>query len=133
MMKSLAAYHGAMIGGPYLAKRGDNVFNTYVLVNSNGAVHMHDKYLPTMVEHAYYIGGSDDGLVLASQRSVGIAVCWETPRTATVRRLRGKVDLLMLRELFLTEWATARQLEPGLGRHRHCSTRDISKRFKVRR
>jgi predicted amidohydrolase len=33
MLKSLAADHGAMIGGSYLAKRGDDVFNTYVLVD----------------------------------------------------------------------------------------------------
>ena len=74
-------------------KRGEDVFNTYVLVDRDGAVHMHNKDLPTMVENAYYTGGSDDGLVSTSQGSVGIAVCWETIRTATVRRLRGKVGL----------------------------------------
>ena len=63
MLKSLAATHGAMIGGSYLAKRGDDVFNTYVLVDREGAVHTHDKDLPTMVENAYYTGGKDDGLV----------------------------------------------------------------------
>ena len=96
MLKSLAATHGAMIDGSYLAKRGDDVFNTYVLVDREGAVHTHDKDLPTMVENAYYTGGKDDGLVATSHGSVGIAVCWETIRTATVRRLRGKVDLLMM-------------------------------------
>jgi predicted amidohydrolase len=95
MLKSLSASHGAMIGGSYLAKRGDDVFNTYVLVDLDGAVHVHDKDLPTMVENAFYSGGSDDGLVTTPDGPVGIAVCWETIRTATVRRLRGKVDLLM--------------------------------------
>jgi predicted amidohydrolase len=95
MLKSLAAQHGAMIGGSYLAKRGDDVFNTYVLVDRDGTVHTHDKDLPTMVENAFYTGGKDDGLVSTSEGSVGIAVCWETIRTATVRRLRGKVGLLM--------------------------------------
>jgi predicted amidohydrolase len=95
MLKSLAASHGAMIGGSYLAKRGDDVFNTYVLVDRDGTVHTHDKDLPTMVENAFYTGGKDDGLVSTSEGSVGIAVCWETIRTATVRRLRGKVGLLM--------------------------------------
>jgi predicted amidohydrolase len=95
MLKSLAASHCASIGGSYLAKRGDDVFNTYVLVDRDGAVHKHDKDLPTMVENAFYTGGNDDGLVTASQGSIGIAVCWETIRTATVRRLQGKVDLLM--------------------------------------
>jgi predicted amidohydrolase len=95
ILKSLAATHGVMIGGSYLAKRGDDVFNTYVLVDRDGTVHTHDKDLPTMVENAFYTGGKDDGLVATSHGSIGIAVCWETIRTATVRRLRGKVDLLM--------------------------------------
>jgi predicted amidohydrolase len=95
MLISLAKNHGAMIGGSYLGKRGDDVFNTYVLVDRDGTVHTHDKDLPTMVENAFYVGGKDDGLVSTSQGSVGIAVCWETIRSATVRRLRGKVDLLM--------------------------------------
>jgi predicted amidohydrolase len=95
MLISLAKHHGAMIGGSYLCKRGDDVFNSYVLVDRDGTVQTHDKDLPTMVENAFYVGGKDDGLVSTSQGSVGIAVCWETIRAATVHRLRGKVDLLM--------------------------------------
>ena len=95
MLISLAKHHGAMIGGSYLAMRDGDVFNTYVLVDRDGTVNAHDKDLPTMVENAYYVGGTDDGLTATSHGSVGIAVCWETIRSATVRRLRGKVDLLM--------------------------------------
>jgi predicted amidohydrolase len=95
MLTSFAKQHGAMIGGSYLAMRGGDVFNTYVLVDRDGTVHSHDKDLPTMVENAFYAGGSDDGVAATAHGSVGIAVCWETIRTATVRRLRGKVDLLM--------------------------------------
>ncbi len=95
MLKALAKQHGAMIGGSYLAMRDGDVFNTYVLVDRDGSVHSHDKDLPTMVENAFYTGGADDGVSATSDGSVGIAVCWETIRTGTVRRLRGKVDLLM--------------------------------------
>jgi predicted amidohydrolase len=95
MLKVLAKQHGAMIGGSYLAMRGGDVFNTYVLVDRDGSVHSHDKDLPTMVENAFYTGGADDGVTATSNGSVGMAVCWETIRTATVKRLRGKVDLLM--------------------------------------
>jgi predicted amidohydrolase len=95
MLQNLAKQHGAMIGGSYLAMRGGDVFNTYVLVDRDGTVHLHDKDLPTMVENAYYVGGQDDGLTKTSLGAVGLAVCWETIRTATVQRLRGKVGLLM--------------------------------------
>jgi predicted amidohydrolase len=117
MMKSLAKHHGAMIGGSYLAKRGDDVFNSYVLVDRDGSVQTHNKDLPTMVENAYYTGGSDDGLVTTSLGDVGIAVCWETIRTATVKRLGGKVDFLMTGSHWWSEpgWAFPR----GLYNHIH--------------
>lgn len=95
MLISLAKHHGAMIGGSYLAMRDGDVFNTYVLVDRDGNVNRHDKDLPTMVENAIYKGGADDGVAATLNGSVGMAVCWETIRTATVKRLRCKVDLLM--------------------------------------
>ncbi|MDO9453902.1 MAG: carbon-nitrogen hydrolase family protein [Stagnimonas sp.] len=112
MLKSLAKEYGAMIGGSYLAMRDGDVFNTYVLVDRDGTVHLHDKDLPTMVESAYYVGGKDDGLAETSHGSIGAAVCWETIRTATVRRLRGKVDLLMTGSHWWSEpgWRFPRRL-----------------------
>jgi len=90
-----AAQYDAQIGGSYLEMRNGDVYNTYVLVESNGTVHRHDKDLPTMVENAFYIGGDDDGQFQTAQHRVGIAMCWEMIRTQTAHRLRGKVDLLM--------------------------------------
>ena len=94
-LKALAREHGAMIGGSYLEYDNGDVFNTYALMTPDGDVHRHRKDLPTMVENAYYIGGNDDGLVELGKRNVGIAVCWETIRSASVRRLKGQCDLLM--------------------------------------
>lgn len=112
MIVALAKRYGAMIGGSYLSKRGEDVFNSYVLVDRDGNVQIHDKDLPTMVENAYYKGGSDDGLVATAHGDVGIAVCWETIRTATVTRLSGKVDLLMTGSHWWSEpgWAFPRWL-----------------------
>lgn len=91
-----ATTHDALIGGSYLEKRADgDVYNCYTLVRPDGTVTRHDKDLPTMIENAYYVGGSTSGIHQTPAGSVGTAVCWETIRTQTVRRLHGKVDFLM--------------------------------------
>lgn len=95
MLKDKARRHRIHIGGSYLEMRGGDVYNTYVFVEPDGTVHRHDKDLPTMVENAFYVGGRDTGLMETSLGPVGAAVCWETVRTQTVHRLRGRVGLLM--------------------------------------
>lgn len=95
MLKEKARRHRIHVGGSYLEMRNGDVYNTYVLVEPDGTVHRHDKDLPTMVENAFYVGGSDNGLMQTSLGPVGAAVCWETVRTQTVKRLRGQVALLM--------------------------------------
>jgi len=91
-----ATTHNALIGGSYLEKRADgDVYNCYTLVRPDGAVTRHDKDLPTMIENAFYVGGSTSGIHQTPAGSVGTAVCWETIRTQTVTRLNGNVDFLM--------------------------------------
>jgi hypothetical protein len=48
-----------------------------------------------MWENAFYVGGSDDGVIEADGLTVGAALCWELMRTQTVRRLRGRIDLAL--------------------------------------
>ncbi|MBV1934253.1 MAG: carbon-nitrogen hydrolase family protein [Parvibaculaceae bacterium] len=95
MMTTLAHKYGATIGGSYLEKHEEDVFNTYVLVEPDGTTHRHDKDQPTMVENAFYAGGTDQGLASTKAGNIGMAVCWETIRTRTAPRLAGKVDVLM--------------------------------------
>ena len=75
MLIGKAIKHGAQIGGSYLEMRHRDVFNTYVLVEPDGRVHRHDKDLPTMVENAFYRGGSETGLCQTKDYDVGIAIC----------------------------------------------------------
>jgi predicted amidohydrolase len=95
MMQTLALSYGAIIGGSYLEFDEGDVYNSYVLVGPDGNVSKHRKDLPTMAENAFYIGGNDDGCVRCNDLDVGIAVCWETIRSASARRLRAKCDLIM--------------------------------------
>lgn len=122
MLKEKARRHRIHIGGSYLEMRDGDVYNTYVFVEPDGRVHRHDKDLPTMVENAFYVGGRDTGLMETSLGPVGAAVCWETVRTQTVQRLRGKVGLLMTGSHWWSDpgWAWPRdywrQLHEGNGR-----------------
>ena len=40
-----------------------HAYGTYVLAEPDGAVHLHDKDIPTAWEQNYYVGGDDDGVV----------------------------------------------------------------------
>jgi predicted amidohydrolase len=97
LLQELARRHGATVGGSFICRHpdGDNR-NTWFLVGPDGELlGQHDKDLPTMWENAFYIGGQDDGVIDAAGLPVGVAMCWETMRTQTVRRLRGRVDLIV--------------------------------------
>ncbi|MFL0578680.1 carbon-nitrogen hydrolase family protein [Dietzia sp. 179-F 9C3 NHS] len=97
MLRDVAQRHGVMIGGSLLVADGDEVYNRYHLVEPDGAVHTHDKDLPTMWENAFYGPGRDDGVVSTGTAAgrVGLAVCWELIRNRTARRMLGRVDLVL--------------------------------------
>ncbi|KZZ80327.1 hypothetical protein A3766_09070, partial [Oleiphilus sp. HI0132] len=95
LLIDIATSNDVLIGGSYLEKRGEDVYNTYVLVQPDGTVSKHDKDLPTMIENAFYIGGQSDGHHATSFGRVGTAMCWETIRTQTVHRLKDRIDFLM--------------------------------------
>jgi predicted amidohydrolase len=94
-MRRLAREHDGVVGGSFIARRGPDCFNTFVLVRPDGTCVSHDKDIPTMWENAYFIGGTDDGVVRTPIGQVGIAMCWELIRTRTARRLLGRVDLVV--------------------------------------
>jgi predicted amidohydrolase len=96
LLVRVAREEGVLIGGSFLCRDADGeVRNAFFLAGPGGLLGRHDKDLPTMWENALYIGGSDDGVIDAGHLTVGAAVCWEFMRSATARRLRGRVDLVM--------------------------------------
>jgi predicted amidohydrolase len=96
MLIRVAQAAGVLIGGSFLCRDADGeVRNAFFLAGPGGLLGRHDKDLPTMWENALYIGGSDDGVIDTGELAVGAAVCWEFMRSATARRLRGRVDLVI--------------------------------------
>ena len=96
MLLRVAREEGVLIGGSFLCRDPDGeVRNAYLLAGPDGVLGRHDKDLPTMWENALYVGGDDDGVIEAGELTVGAAVCSEFMRSATARRLRGRVDLVL--------------------------------------
>jgi predicted amidohydrolase len=98
-LRDFSAAHRVVIGGSFLCRVEDGeVRNRYLCYADGTLIGRHDKDLPTMWENAFYEGGNpDDTGVLGTLDGIriGAAVCWEFMRTMTVRRLRGRVDVIM--------------------------------------
>ncbi len=98
LLTGLARELGCVIAGGFLAIRGRHSYGTYVLAEPNGAVHLHDKDIPTAWEHNYYRGGNDDGVVRCEtlDATVGLMSGWEWARNRTARRVRDAGARLVL-------------------------------------
>lgn len=98
LMLAVADRHGVGISGSFLCRDADGeVRNAVLVVTPDGVAGRHDKDLPTMWENAFYVRGAegDEGVIEAGGLTVGVAVCWELMRTQTVRRMAGRVDLVL--------------------------------------
>lgn len=97
LLRELARRHNAIACGSFICRDedGDNR-NAWLAIGPDGRIlGRHDKDMPTMWENCFYVGGSDDGVLDVDGMPVGAAMCWELMRTATVRRLRGRVELVV--------------------------------------
>lgn len=118
LLQCLARDYGAIVGGSFLCTDGQ-ARNAFMLVAPDGLLGRHDKDLPTMWEHCFYVGGSDDGLIDAGAR-YGVAMCWEYMRRPTAQRLRGKVDCIVGGSAW---WSVPDHPMRRVTRHRGAETR----------
>ena len=95
LLNQLAIKYNGVIGGSFIALRGEENYNTFVLAFPDGTNYFHDKDQPTMWENCYYLGGTDDGVLETKLGNIGVALCWEFVRTRTARRLLDRVDIVV--------------------------------------
>lgn len=95
LLNELSREYNGIIGGSFIALRGDESYNTFVLAFPDGSNYFHDKDQPTMWENCYYIGGTDDGILETEIGNIGAVLCWEFVRSRTALRLRERVDLVV--------------------------------------
>lgn len=93
LLRRLARENDGVVGGSFIALRGEHAVNRFVLAFPDGTSFTHDKDLPTMWENCYYEGGTDDGVLKTPAGSVGAAMCWELIRSQTARRLVNRIDI----------------------------------------
>ncbi len=94
VLRKLARKHDCLVGGGFIAVRGNDARGTYALCEPDGGIHLHDKDQPSFWENNYYAPGTDDGVMETSLGPIGCANGFEWGRTRTVRRLQGRVRLL---------------------------------------
>jgi predicted amidohydrolase len=98
MLTRLARELDCVIAGGFLAVRGGDAYGTFVLAEPDGAVHLHDKDIPTAWEQHFYVGGDDAGVVrcAALGATVGLMSGWEWARYRTAARVRAGGAALVL-------------------------------------
>jgi predicted amidohydrolase len=110
LLINLAQKHNGIIGGSFIAIRGDESYNTFVLAFPDGSLYFHDKDQPTMWENCYYIGGTDDGVLETDVGKIGSVLCWEFVRSHTALRLLNRVDIVVGGSCW---WSSPEQLPRG--------------------
>ena len=98
LLTRLARELDCVVAGGFLAVRGRHAYGTYLLAEPDGAVHLHDKDIPTAWEQNYYIGGDDPGVVRCGtlDATVGLMSGWEWARNQTAGRVRaGGAELVL--------------------------------------
>jgi predicted amidohydrolase len=91
LLTRLARELDCVIGGGFVAVRGKHTYGTFVLAEPDGAVHLHDKDIPTAWEQHFYVGGDDEGVTrsVALGCEVGMMSGWEWARFRTSARVRA--------------------------------------------
>jgi len=131
LLCDLARVHHGIVGGSFITAENGEAYNRFVLAGPDGVLGQHDKDQPTMWENAYYVGGSDDGIIATPLGPVGAAVCWELVRTRTAQRLRDRVRLVVGGSCWWTlpDWPLARPLFAAHDAMNRALMRDTPGRF----
>lgn len=97
LLRGLARELDCVVAGGFLARRGNDVYGTFVVAEPDGRTHLHDKDIPTAWEQNYYRGGDDEGRMHCHTLDAPIATTsgWELIRSRTARRLVGRTQLLL--------------------------------------
>lgn len=95
MMRRAAREYGCVVGGGFIAVRGQDTRGTYAVCDPDGTLNFHDKDQPSFWENNYYGPGTDDGVVYSSSLGpIGCANGFEWGRTRTTNRMLGRIRML---------------------------------------
>ncbi|MCC8166207.1 MAG: carbon-nitrogen hydrolase family protein [Planctomycetes bacterium] len=125
-LKEVSRKYGVIVGGSSLSFDGRDAHNLFQLVEPDGTSHSHSKDIPTLVENCYYAPGDTEHILHTSFGDIGVALCWEMVRQDTLRRLSGKVDIVLAGMC----WADLPDWDGGAELKRY--NRDFARRTPIR-
>ena len=94
-LNQLSAKYKIIIGGSYISFDGHNAYNLFQLTFPSGEIYVHKKDIPTQFENCYYTEGDNVNVLVTPIGNFGVALCWEMLRYDTLKRIAGKVDLVL--------------------------------------
>jgi len=92
----LAAELKIMLGGAFLTRDGDKIFDTFVLAEPNGKVWRYAKQHPFLWERPFFQAGRGVGLFETALGRVGVLIGWDIAFRAAWADLHGKADLILV-------------------------------------
>ncbi len=97
-LDGLCRQHGVYIATCILEKDGADFFDTFILCGPNGEVWSHRKIEPAACEAFFFKGGGLSPNVFDTPIGrIGIAICFDTSKTHTIRSLiQNRPEILLL-------------------------------------
>ncbi len=96
-MKEWAAQYGIHLAGTLLLTRGEDIFNTFVLVAPDGRLWQYDKSYPWFFEGSLFRKGNTGPVVAETDLGrFGMITCWDAAHADLFRAYQGRVDALLV-------------------------------------
>lgn len=87
---------GCHIGGAIVEKCGHDCYDTFVLTSPGGEVFVYRKRFPAFFEKLFFGRGRRTGVFHTELGRIGVMICWDMVHERLVRRIRGRVDWLLI-------------------------------------
>jgi predicted amidohydrolase len=129
-LKEIAKRHRVVVSAGLSEKERDIVFNTQVLVGSDGFIGKQRKLHLSRDEAFYYKGGREIQVFDIGPCKVGTVICYDNqfPEVARVLALRGVEVLLMPHAARFKPWQDTPESQAAARRHSH----DFVKKYALR-
>ncbi len=95
-LEKMARKHHIMIGGSYLVRDKNDIFNRFMLFAPDGQRWQYDKNYPWGWERGYFKGDTNISIADTPIGRIGFLVCWDIAHTNLWKAYAGKVDLMLV-------------------------------------
>jgi predicted amidohydrolase len=115
-MQAASQAFDTVVGGTFIERVGNRIFNTFALVGPSQRTHFYRKTAIPPLERFYFHGGSDHGIFDTPLGRIGVLICWDITSPAAIDSMRGNVDLVLI-PMAWPDTTNGNIGLPWLGRH----------------